>query len=177
MNITVYSGSRTGNDPAFVKAAEALGIWIADHGYGMVYGGGNIGLMEVIADTVLRNGGQVIGVIPEFLLEHEIGHDGIHTLEIVDDMPQRKARMIELGDAFIAMPGGTGTMEEISEVISMQKLGLHEKEKPCVFYNIDGFYEPFRQQLDRMVKKGFITEDDAAKIHFIRRPEDLEKIL
>ncbi len=177
MNITVYCGSRPGTDPAFAESAGALGRWIAGHGYGMVYGGGNIGLMEVIADTVLKNGGHVTGVIPEFLLEHEIGHEGLHTLEIVKDMPERKRRMIELGDAFIAMPGGTGTLEEISEVISMQKLDLHEKEKPCVFFNVNGFYEPLREMLRRMAGEEFITQKDFERIFFIDRPEDLERIL
>ena len=175
MNITVYCGSRMGNDPAFAKAAEELGHWIADRGHGMVYGGGNIGLMGVVADTVLADGGPVIGVIPEFLIEAEKGHEGLHTLEVVQTMSQRKNRMLTLGDAFLAMPGGTGTLEEIAEVMSLLKLQLHDK--PCIIYNINGFYDPLLQMLRDMVDAGFLDSEDLHKIRFIERPEELERIL
>ena len=175
MNITVYCGSRMGNDPDFVTAAEELGQWIAARGYGMVYGGGNVGLMGVIADEVLAGGAPVTGVIPEFLIEAEKGHEGLHTLEVVQTMSQRKNRMLELGDAFLAMPGGTGTLEEIAEVMSLLKLQLHDK--PCIFYNINGFYEPLRQMLQDMAGAGFLEEEDLDKIRFVRQPEELEPIL
>ncbi len=175
MYIAVYCGSSKGNDPRFSEAAESLGRWICAAGCGMVYGGGNIGLMGIAADTVLAGGGRVIGVIPEFLIEAEKGHEGLHTLEVVESMSQRKNRMIELGDAYLAMPGGTGTLEEIAEVISLAKLGLHDK--PCIFYDIDGFYDPIRDMLRVMVDKGFLKEEDLARIHFITSPEELEGIL
>lgn len=175
MNITVYCGSRMGSEPAFAEAAKELGEWIAANGHGMVYGGGNIGLMGLIADTVLAGGGPVVGVIPEFLIEAEKGHEGLHTLEVVQSMPQRKTRMMALGDAFLAMPGGTGTLEEIAEAISLQKLGLHGK--PCVFYNVNGFFEPLRRMLEDMVRAGFTEEEDLQRIRFIERPEELEEIL
>lgn len=174
-NITVYCGSKMGRHPVYAEAALDLGTWISENGYGMVYGGGNIGLMGLIADRVLETGGAVVGVIPEFLLEAEIGHEGLHTLEIVKTMSQRKNRMLELGDAFIAMPGGTGTLEEIAEVISLQKLQLHRK--PCIFYNIKGFYQPLRMMLDAMVESEFLTAEERARIHFIERPEELAEIL
>ena len=175
MNITVYCGSRVGNEPAFARAAEELGRWIYEKGHSMVYGGGNVGLMGLIADTVLAGGGAVIGVIPEFLIEAEKGHEGLHTLEVVKTMHQRKKRMLELGDAFLAMPGGTGTLEEIAEAISLQKLGLHDK--PCILYNVNGYYDPLCRMVADMEAADFITAQDRAKIHFIRRPEELEAIL
>lgn len=175
MNITVYCGSKTGNDQSYTEAAEALGRWICSRGHSMVYGGGNIGLMGRIADVVLEGGGAVTGVIPEFLIEYEIGHTGLHTLEVVQTMSERKNRMIQLGDVFIAMPGGTGTLEEIAEVISLQKLGKHDK--PCVFYNINGFYEPLRKQFEDMAAAGFITAQDRERILFAAGTEDLDRIL
>ena len=175
MNITVYCGSRTGSEPAFAKAAQALGEWIAANGHGMVYGGGNVGLMGLIADTVLAGGAPVIGVIPEFLIEAEKGHEGLHTLEVVQDMHQRKKRMMELGDAFLAMPGGTGTLEEIAEAISLQRLGLHDK--PCVFYNIGGFYDPLKKMLEDMMRAGFMDETHLRQIRFITSPQELGEIL
>ena len=175
MNITVYCGSRKGDDPAFASAAEELGRWICDNGHSMVYGGGNIGLMGLIADTVLAGGGAVTGVIPEFLLDAEKGHEGLHTLEIVRTMSQRKNRMLQLGDAFLAMPGGTGTLEEIAEVISLLKLRLHSK--PCIFFNVGGFYEPLHRQLQDMAAAGFMDAEDLEEIHFIDHPRELERIL
>jgi len=175
MNIAVYCGSRMGKDPEYASAAVRLGQWICRRGHGMVYGGGNIGLMGLIADTVLEGGGAVTGVIPEFLIEAEVGHEGLHTLEVVQTMTERKNRMMELAQAFIAMPGGTGTLEEIAEVISLQKLGL--QDKPCIFYNIKGFYEPLRQMLADMTAADFLTAEDFRKIHFISQPEELEQIL
>ena len=175
MRVTVYCGSKTGNDPAFAKASRALGKWLCENGHTLVYGGGNVGLMGLIADTVLEGGGRVIGVIPEFLLGAEAGHTGLHTLEIVPDMSVRKNRMIELGDAFIAMPGGTGTLEEIAEVISLSKLGLHEK--PCIFYDVGDFYGPVKELFRTMVENGFLEASERDAVRFIKRPEELAKIL
>ena len=175
MNITVYCGSRNGNDPAFTRAAEELGSWFCREDHALVYGGGNIGIMGILADVVLEGGGRVTGVIPEFLMEYEIGHTGLHTLEIVETMSQRKNRMIELGQAYIALPGGTGTLEEIAEVISHHKLGLHSK--PCIFYDVAGFFDPMGDLFDSMVKAGFITAEDRSHIFFVERPEELDPIL
>lgn len=175
MIITVYCGSKMGNDPAYAAAAEELGRWIAQHGMDMAYGGGNVGLMTLTADAVLAGGRAVTGVIPEFLLQYENGHEGNYTLEVVSTMSERKNRMMELGDAYLAMPGGSGTLEEIAEAISMQKLGKHEK--PCIFYNINGFFEPLRQMYTDMVKEGFLQQKDLDKILFISSARELEQIL
>lgn len=175
MNITVYCGASMGNNERYIEAARELGEWIAANGHALVYGGGNIGLMGIIADTVLENGGEVIGVIPTFLLEAERGHSGLHTLEVVESMQVRKARMIELGDAFIAMPGGLGTLEEIAEVISQRRLNLIDS--PCVFYNIDGYYDMMKPVFDKMVECEFLPEKDVTNICYAADVSELDAIL
>ena len=175
MNITVYCGSNKGIDPAFTEEAVALGRWIADNGHTLVYGGGNIGLMGILADVVLDHGGAVIGVIPEFLIEHEHGHQGLHTLEVVPDMSTRKARMLELGDVYVAMPGGPGTLEEISEIMSQIRLGFCDK--PCIFLNVDGFYDPVRALLDAMLAQGFIDQADYDAVAFPASVDELAALL
>jgi uncharacterized protein (TIGR00730 family) len=170
MNITVYCGSRKGNDPSFAAAAAELGRWIAKNGHTLVYGGGNVGLMGVIADEALKGGGTVTGVIPEFLIEAEKGHEGLHTLEVVPDMQARKRRMLELGDAFLAMPGGIGTLEEISEAVSLKHLGSHSK--PCVFLNVDGYYDTMKDLFRGMVDAGFLAEDELSKMTFADSVEE-----
>ncbi|MBR0374268.1 MAG: TIGR00730 family Rossman fold protein [Mogibacterium sp.] len=171
MNITVYCGSNKGTDPAFEQEAVALGLWIAENGHTLVYGGGNIGLMGILADVVLDHGGAVIGVIPEFLIEHEHGHTGLHTLEVVPDMSTRKARMLELGDVYIAMPGGPGTLEEISEAISHMRLLLHDCT--CVFLNINGYYDLIHAAYRRMVEYGFMPEEQYDKILFVNTVKEI----
>ncbi len=175
MRITVYCGSSMGKDPVYAEAAKALGKWICDHGHDMVYGGGNVGLMTITADTVLAGGRSVTGVIPDFLLKYEEGHEGSYSLEVVGSMSERKNRMIELGDAYLALPGGIGTLEEIAEAISLQKLGRHEK--PCIFLNVSGFYDPQREMLRRMVEEGFLRKEDLDRICFADRVDDLDRIL
>lgn len=176
MKIAVYCGSRMGRASAYEEAASALGHWIAANGHTLVYGGGNIGLMGVVADTVLADGGRVIGVIPEFLLEHEKGHEGLHTLEIVSSMSERKNRMIELADLYVALPGGPGTLEEIAEVISLRRLHLHDK--PCVLFNCGGYYEPLRALFAQMCGEGFLPAgEDGTLVSLITVPEDLSALL
>lgn len=175
MNITVYCGASMGNNPVYIDAAKKLGEWIAANGHALVYGGGNVGLMGIIADTVLENGGEVIGVIPTFLLEAEKGHSGLHTLEVVESMQTRKARMIELGDAFIAMPGGLGTLEEIAEVISQRRLRLIDS--PCVFYNIEGYYDMMKPVFDKMVANEFLPKEDLSCISYASNVAELSEIL
>ena len=174
-SITVYCGSNMGNDPSFARAAKDLGHYICRKGHSLVYGGGNVGLMGLIADTVLEGGGQVTGIIPEFLLAAEKGHKGLHTLEVVKSMSQRKNRMIKLGDIFVTMPGGIGTLEEITEVISLRKLGLHDK--PCVLFNFNGFYEPLKEQFLSMTNAGYLSSGDLHLISFIQSPEELDDII
>ncbi len=175
MNITVYCGSGVGIYKEYQEAAVALGKWIADKGYRLIYGGGNIGLMGLVADTALAGGSHVTGVIPEFLLKHEHGHQGDFHLEIVETMGQRKARMLELGDIYIAMPGGVGTLEEISEAISLKRLG--RQDKPCVFYDIKDYYQPLRQVFQNMVHNEFLTMADLDDIIFAKDINHLEQLL
>ena len=164
MNIVVYCGASEGNSPIFKAAAVNLGEWIAQNGYTLVYGGGKVGLMGLIADTVLANGGEVIGVIPSFLVDRELAHPNLTTLEIVDTMSTRKAKMLKLGDACIALPGGPGTLEEITEVVSWARVG--QNDNPCIFLDVNGFYQPVKAMYDSMVDNGFLTQADRDKTLF-----------
>ena len=175
MNITVYCGSRFGEKAVFKHRALELGNWIANSGHSLVYGGGNVGLMGAVANTVLEAGAKVYGIIPEFLLDQEKGHEGLYTLEIVESMPERKTRMINLGDAFIALPGGPGTLEEISEIISLRR--LNRTEKPCIVYNIDGFYDPLKNLLDEMVAADFLPAEDLSKVVFATDIDEIKAAL
>ena len=157
MKITVYCGSNPGKNPNFTKAAKELGSWIGRKGYALVYGGGTNGLMGIIADAALELNGDIYGVIPEVLRGIEVKHPLVKKMEIVGTMPERKNRMIELGDVFIALPGGVGTLEEISEIVSLTRIGIINK--PTVFYNIDGFYDALKIQFDRMVEEGFLKQE------------------
>jgi len=152
--ICVFTGSRHGARTDFAEAAKQLGRVLVERGYGLVYGGGNVGLMNVIADTVLDLNGHVTGVIPDSLVSKEVAHQGLTDLRVVQSMHERKALMAELSDGFIAMPGGIGTMEEFFEVLSWAQLGLHEK--PCALLNVCRYYEPLIQFLDQAVADDFI---------------------
>ena len=138
MNITVYLGANEGNDPALKQAVWELGTWIGESGNDLIYGGSKVGLMGVIAESVLRAGGKVTGVEPQFFMEKELQYDAVTHLIVTETMAERKTKMIELGDVFVAMPGGTGTLEEISEVMSL--LALDRLEAPCILYNLHGYY-------------------------------------
>ncbi len=153
-NICVYCGSRTGLHPAHRKAAMELGEQIAQRGLRLVYGGGNLGLMGVVADAVLSAGGEVIGVIPEILVQKEAAHRALTQLFIVSSMHERKAQMAELSDAFIALSGGLGTLDELFEILTWAQLGLHQK--PCGLLNINGYYNHLIAFLDHAVAEGFI---------------------
>jgi uncharacterized protein (TIGR00730 family) len=155
--ICVYCGSSFGTSPVFRETAEALGRAIAQEGCTLVYGGGNVGLMGVVADAVLHNRGEVIGVIPHALKERELGHNGLTQLIAVDTMHERKKTMADLADAFIALPGGIGTMEELFEVYTWLQLRFHEK--PIGLLNVDGYYDDLLRFIDRMVTSGFIHSD------------------
>lgn len=152
--ICVFTGSRHGLRSEYAQAARALGRELVGRGYGLVYGGGNVGLMTAIADAVLELNGHVTGVIPNSLVSKEVAHLGLSELRIVDSMHERKALMAELSDGFVAMPGGIGTMEEFFEVLSWAQLGLHEK--PCALLNVAGYYDPLIQFLDHAVEHDFI---------------------
>lgn len=160
--IAVFCGSSTGADPAYAAAARVLGTALAAQGLELVYGGGNVGLMGVIADAALAGGGKVTGVIPEALMAREIGHTGLTDLRVVGSMHDRKAMMASLADAFIAMPGGFGTFEEFFEVVTWTQLGLHAK--PAGLLNVDGFYAPLIDFLDRATAAGFIKPPHRAMV-------------
>jgi len=160
--VCVFCGSSVGSKAVYAEAAGEMGRLIASKGIGLVYGGGNVGLMGVVADAVLEAGGEVIGVIPRALADREIAHTGLTRLQVVDSMHTRKAMMAELSDAFIAMPGGVGTFEEFFEAITWTQLGLHRK--PCGLLNVDGFYSPLERFIDQAVTEGFIRPVHRAAI-------------
>lgn len=169
--VCVFCGSREGNKPGYVKAARALGSLLAREGIGLVYGGGGIGLMKLLADAVLDEGGEVIGVIPQVLTTMEIANPRVTDLRIVGSMHERKALMAELSDAFIALPGGYGTLEEFCEVVTWAQLGLHRK--PCGVLNVAGFYDPLLAQLDRQVAEGFLSQTMRTLVIEAKEPERL----
>ena len=152
--LCVFCGSSHGANPAYADAARNLGGELARRGIGLVYGGGNVGLMGVIADGVLAAGGEVIGVIPEALMAKELGHKGIQDLRVVKTMHERKAMMAELSDGFIALPGGIGTFEEFFEIVTWAQLGFHSK--PCALLNVNGFYDPLLHLLDHAIAERFV---------------------
>lgn len=155
--LCVYCGSKTGRDPAFSLAAEALAAAMLNHRIGLVYGGAQIGLMGVLADAVIAGGGEVIGVIPESLLDEEVVHRGLSTLEVVPSMHVRKQRMIELADAMVALPGGLGTLEEFFEALTWAQLRFHQK--PCGVLNVQGYFDGMLQCLDTAVAQGFLATE------------------
>jgi uncharacterized protein (TIGR00730 family) len=169
--ICVFCGSSQGNDPAFVLAAKSLGQALAEKKIGLVYGGGNIGLMGIIADAVINSGGEAIGVIPQALVDKELAHRGITELRIVHSMHERKAVMAELSDGFIALPGGFGTLEEFCEVLTWAQLGLHEK--PFGLLNICSFYDHFLQFLDHIVETRLLRPQHRALVLDATNVEDL----
>ena len=161
-SICVYCGSNAGNKPAYTERAIALGDRIAKEGLQLVYGGGNVGLMGIVADAVLQAGGEVVGVIPEQLVNWEVAHKGVTRLEVVGSMHERKMRMFDLADGFVALPGGFGTLDEMFEMLTWRQLGIGNK--PCAFLDIDGFYEPLIGMIDRMVGERFLHADQRADL-------------
>ena len=169
--ICVFCGSQVGTQAAYAAAAVHLGTLLAQRGIGLVYGGGKVGLMGVIADAALSAGGEVIGVIPERLMNRELGHGGVSELRVVGSMHERKALMSELSDAFIALPGGYGTFEEFFEVVTWTQLGI--QSKPCGLLNVNGYYDTLLALLDNATSEGFVRpqhrglvliETDAARL-------------
>lgn len=153
-SVCVFCGSSSGRRPEYAAAARQLGTLLAQRGIRLVYGGGNVGLMGVLADATLAEGGQVIGVIPQHLMAKELGHLGLTQLKIVASMHERKATMADLSDAFIALPGGIGTFEELLEILTWGQLGLHAK--PCGLLDVCGYYAPLRQMLATAADEGFL---------------------
>ena len=153
--LCVYCGSQSGRHPVYIETARAFGRELAQRGITLVYGGGKVGLMGTAADAALAAGGKVIGVIPRQLVEREVAHAGLSELVVVDTMHQRKTRMFELSDAFVALPGGFGTMDEMFEMLTWAQLGLHRY--PCAFLDTQGYYDHLRRMMDHMVAEGFVS--------------------
>ena len=175
MNITVYLGANEGNDPALHKAVTELGAWIGQSGNTLVYGGSKSGLMGALADSVLNAGGRAIGVEPQFFVEKELQHDGLTQLIVTKNMSERKNKKIELGDAFIAFPGGTGTLEEITEVVS--KVSLKQLDAPCILYNLNGYYNSLKELLNHMIEKGLSDQERQKGIFFADDLMQIQELL
>ena len=152
--VAVYCGSNAGNDPAYAEAAASLGRTLAKRGIRLVYGGGQVGLMGVVADAVLENGGEVHGVITEALVAKEVSHRGLARLQVVRTMHERKSAMADAADAFVMLPGGFGTLDEFFEVLTWTQLGIHAK--PCGVLDTAGFFDPLRALVDHAVAAGFV---------------------
>ena len=185
--VCVFCGSNAGARPAYAEAARTMAAALVERGMGLVYGGGNVGLMGAVADAVLAAGGEVIGVIPEALLTREVGHLDVTELRVVGSMHERKALMADLADGFVALPGGLGTFEELCEILTWSQLGLHRK--PCGVLDVGGFWQPFLALLDHAVEEGFVlaahrrlllADDDPARLLDALeafRPVDVEQWL
>ena len=175
MNVTVYLGANYGTDPALQTTVAELGQWIGKSGHTLVYGGSASGLMGVLARSVMAAGGPVIGVEPQFFIDEGYELDGLTQLIVTQDMTERKAKMIELGDAFIAFPGGTGTLEEITEVMS--QVSLRQLDAPCILYDLNGYYEHLRALLTHMTEKGLSSPERQHGIYFAADLAQIRKIL
>lgn len=158
MNVCVFCGSSTGKDPSFADSAHAFGQLLAESGHTLIYGGGNIGLMGVVADSVLSANGKVIGIIPDFLMKREVGHQGLSELIIVSSMHERKKKMADLADVFVALPGGWGTLDELAEILTWRQLGLIDQ--PVGLLNVNAFFSPLLSQLKTMSESGFLAEEN-----------------
>ena len=175
MNITVYLGANEGNCPELKTAAQELGTWIGKNGHGLVYGGSKAGLMGILAESVLKAGGKVTGVEPQFFIDAGFEYNEITELIVTQDMSERKAIMIRLGSAFIAFPGGTGTLEEIAEVMS--KVALGHLDAPCILYNLNGYYNDLKALLDHMVEMGLSSAEKQKGIFFAKDLAEIETII
>lgn len=175
MNITVYLGANEGNDPFLKETVRELGAWIGTNGNTLIYGGSKSGLMGELAESVLQAGGKVIGVEPQFFIDAGFVYDEITELITTKDMSERKAKMIELGEVFIAFPGGTGTLEEITEVMS--KVSLKHLDAPCILYNLNGYYDSLKQLLEHMIEMDLSSEEKQEGIYFAENLEEIQRIL
>ena len=169
--IALYCGSRSGNKPIYQEKAIALAQGLAKQGFGLVYGGASIGLMGQVADAMISHGGEAVGVIPEFMLDYEIAHHQLTELHVVQTMHERKALMAERASAFVALPGGLGTFEEILEVATWGQLNQHQK--PMMIYNVNGFYDALIAQLDHAVEEGFLPPQHRAKLIVCNHAEQI----
>jgi len=169
--LAVFCGSNPGARPEYVEGARALGRLLCQRRVGVVYGGSSVGLMAALAETVLEEGGDIIGVIPKMLVEREVAHRALSDLRIVDSMHERKALMAELSDGFVALPGGIGTLEEFFEIWTWAQLGVHDK--PCGLLNIAGYFDPLLEFLDRAVAEKFVRDVHRSMVIVESEPEAL----
>lgn len=175
MNITVYLAASPGKDPCVAHAARELGAWIGETGNTLVYGGSKTGLMGVLAQSALDAGGEVIGVEPQFFIDEQLQLDELTELIVVPTMAERRAKMIELGDAFVALPGGNGTLEEMSEIMSM--VSLNHTNALCIFFNINGYYDLLKAFLAQMIEYGYSTPQRQDGIYFAESLEEVRALL
>jgi len=171
MNVCIFCGSSSGHNPAYAQAAKELGALLCQSNSTLIYGGGNVGLMGVIADAVMEGGGNVIGVIPDFLMKLEVGHKSITKLEVVSSMHERKRRMADLTDAFIAMPGGWGTLDELAEILTWKQLGLIHS--PVGILNTLNYFNPLLTQMHAMEQQGFLHERHLENLKVASTPAEL----
>ena len=174
MNIAVYCAASQ-SSLNFAEKTEELGLWIANMNHTLVYGGGNTGLMGIIATSVMKSGGEVIGVMPQFFVEREIAKKDITKLHIVETMSERKNKMIELSEVYIALPGGPGTLEEIVEVVSWVRVG--QTNGICIFYNMEGYYDHLEAFFNHMVTTNLLSKEDRKQIYFVKSLEEIEKLI
>ena len=173
--LAIFCGSSKGKKPDYTQAASTVGRIMSEQAIGLVYGGGKVGLMGVVADAALDHGGEVIGVIPEKLMTKEVGHSGLTKLHVVATMHERKALMAELSDGFIALPGGIGTIEEIIEVFTWHQIGYHNKR--CGFLNTNGYYDKLFGFIDHMVEEGFLSDKQRNELIVSEDPEELIRLM
>jgi uncharacterized protein (TIGR00730 family) len=171
MNICVFCGSSTGFNPVYAESARELGFFMATQGHTLIYGGGNIGLMGIVADAVLEKKGRVIGVIPDFLMQKEVGHKSLTELKVVGSMHERKKKMADMSDAFIAMPGGWGTLDETAEILTWKQLELIHQSVGIL--NVNGFFDTLLQQMNLMVKEGFLRPENLNSVKVSNSPQQL----
>ena len=164
-SLCVYCGSKKGENPAFAQTAEELGAAMAQQSVELIYGGGKVGIMGVIADAVLKAGGHVQGVIPESLLQREVGHTGIQHLHVTEDMHTRKALLEQLSDAFLVLPGGFGTLDELFEIVTWRQLGFHSK--PIMIFNVEGYFDPLIAFINNSIQNKFVVEENRDLIKVI----------
>lgn len=174
MKLAVYLGSTPGSEPGFMKLAEDVGRWIGSHGHTLVYGGSDRGMMGALAGGVHETAGKIIGVMPSFMMDNGWDEKDLDQMIVTEDMAERRVRMMELADGYLALPGGVGTLDEISEVMSSRKLGLVTGE--IALMNYHGFYDSFLKYLDQMVQEGFYPETFRQLIHAPQNVKDLDKI-
>lgn len=173
--LCIFCGSAKGNDPKYMKLGTMIGELLVKNKISLVYGGASIGLMGAIADSVMKNGGTVIGVIPKSLVDYEVAHSGLSQLFVVDNMHQRKQLMYDNADAFLSLPGGMGTLDEMFEVLTWAQLKYHSK--PSYIFNFEGFYDSLLSYLKHSNGEGFVKNEHLELLHEIKNLEELEKLL